>query len=64
MFKNYFAAQCTQIKTIKNGGKLPNFSYETEEILTSSDKKDDVILPIMKNLNVEKADGWDQLLKK
>ena len=64
LFNNYFASQCTQIKTIKNGGKLPNFSYKTEKILTSSDIKDDDIIPLMKNLNVEKADGWDQLLKK
>ena len=41
--------------------KLPNFSYKTEKILTSFDIKDDGILPITKNLNVDKAHGWDQL---
>ena len=29
--------------------------------LTSFDTKDDDILPIIKNLNVNKVDGWDQL---
>ena len=58
MFKNYFASQCT---SIKNGSKLPNFSYKTDKILTSFDVKDDDILPIIKNLNVDKAHGWDQL---
>ena len=29
--------------------------------LTSFDTKDDDILPITKNLNVDKVDGWDQL---
>ena len=58
MFNNYFASQCTPIK---NGSKLPNFSYKTEKILTSFDIKDDDILSIIKNLNVDKAHGWDQL---
>ena len=58
LFNNYFASQCTPIK---NSSKLPNFSYKTEKILTSFDIKDDDILSIIKNLNVDKADGWDQL---
>ena len=58
LFNNYFASQCTPIK---NGRKLPNFSYKTEKILTSFDIKDDDILSIIKNLNVDKAHGWDQL---
>ena len=41
--------------------KLPNFSYKTEKILTSFDIKDDDLLSIIKNLNVDKAHGWDQL---
>ena len=55
---NHFASQCTPIK---NGSKLPNFSYKTEKTLTSFDIKDDDILLIIKNLNVNKAHGWDQL---
>ena len=58
LFNNYFASQCTPIK---NSSKLPNFSYKTEKILTSFDIKDDDILSIIKNLNVDKAHGWDQL---
>ena len=57
MFSNYFASKCTPIK---NSSKLPNNSYKTKKILTSFDIKDD-ILPIIKNLNVDKAHGWDQL---
>ena len=58
MFNNYFASQCTRIK---NGGKLPNLSYKTDKILTSFDVKDDDILSIIKNLNVDKTHEWDQL---
>ena len=57
-FNNYFASQCIPIK---NGSKLPNFSYKVEKILTSLDIKNDDILPIIKNLNVDKTHGWDQL---
>ena len=58
LFNNYFAFQCAPIK---NGRKLPKFSYNTEEILTSFDVKDDDIPPIIKNLNLDKAHGRDQL---
>ena len=58
LFNNYFASQCTPIKT---GSKLPMFSYKTEKTLTSFDIKDEDILPIIKNLNVDKAHRWDQL---
>ena len=60
IFNNHFASQCTPIK---NGSKLPNFIYKTEKRLISFDIKDDDILLIIKNLNVNKAHGWDQLLK-
>ena len=55
IFNNHFTSQCT----IKNGSKLPNFSYKTEKKLTYFDIKDDGIPPIIKNLNVDKAHGWD-----
>ena len=58
LFNNYFASQCTPIK---NGSKLPNFNYKNDKILTSFDIKDDDILLIIKNLNVDKSYGWDQL---
>ena len=57
MFNNYFASKCTPIK---NSSKLPNNSYKSKKILTSFDIKDD-ILPIIKNLNADKAHGWNQL---
>ena len=50
LFNNYFDSQCSPIK---NRTKLPNFSYKTEKILTWSDIKDDKILPIIKNLNMD-----------
>ena len=58
LFNNYFASQFTPIK---NASKLPNFSYKTEKMLTSFDIKDDDILSVIKNLNDDKAHGWDQL---
>ena len=58
IFNNHFASLCTPIK---NGSKLPNFSYKTDKRLTSFDIKDDDILLIIKNLNVNKAHGRDQL---
>ena len=38
-----------------------SFSYITEKRLTSFDIKDDDILLVTKNLNVNKARGWDKL---
>ena len=58
IFNKHFAPLCTPIK---NGSKLPSFSYKTEKRLTSVDIKDDDILLIIKNLNANKANGWDQL---
>ena len=54
---NHFASLCTPIK---NGSKLLSFSYKTEKRLTSFDINDDDILLIIKNLNLNKAHGWDQ----
>ena len=59
IFNNHFASLCTPIE---NGSKLPSFSYKTEKRVTSFDIKDDDMLLIIKNLNVNKAHGWDQLL--
>ena len=58
LFNNYFVSQCTPIK---NCSKRTKFSYRTERILTSFDINDDDILPVIKNVNVDKAHGWDQL---
>ena len=54
IFKNHFASICAPIK---NRSTLPNFSYKTEKRLTSFDMKDDDIPLVIKNLNVNKANG-------
>ena len=58
IFNDHFASLCTPIK---NSSKLPSFSHKTEKRLTLFDTKDDDILLIIKNVNVNKAHGWDQL---
>ena len=58
IFNNHFASLCAHIK---NGSKLPSFSYKTEKRLTSFDIKYDDILLIIQNLNANKAHGCDQL---
>ena len=45
---------------LKNGSKLPNFSYKTEKRLISFSIKDDDILLIIKRVNVGKGHGLDQ----
>ena len=40
---------------IKNGSKLPNFSFKTEKRLTLFDIKNDDILLIIKSPNMDKA---------
>ena len=55
---NHFTFLCSPIKS---GSKLPNFSYKTKKRLRSFDIKDDVILLIIRNLNVNKAHGRDRL---
>ena len=52
IFNNHFTFLCAPIK---NGSKLPNFSYKTEKRLTSFDIKDDDIILIRGNLNVNRA---------
>ena len=61
LFYNYFPSQCTPIK---NGSKLPKISYKTEKILTSFDMKNDDILPIIKNLNVDKLSWMGSIINK
>ena len=58
IFKNHFPSLCTPIK---NRSKLPSFSYRTGKRIRSFDIKNDDILLTIKNLNVNKAHGWDQL---
>ena len=44
---------------IKSGSKLLSFCYKTEKRITPFDIKDDDILLIITNLNMNKAHGWD-----
>ena len=46
------------LKTVAN---YQNLVVKLKKRLTPFDIKDDDIPPIIKNLNVDKADGWDQL---
>ena len=61
IFNNHFASQYTPIK---NGSKLPNFSYKAAKRLTSFDIKDNDILLIIKSLNVNKAHGMRSIVNK
>ena len=58
IFNNHLDSQCIPIKYAR---KLLKFSYKTKKRLTSFDIKDDDILLIIKNLNMNKAHRWDQL---
>ena len=46
----------------KNAGRLPNFQYKTDKRLTCIEINEDYIVLIVKNLNVDKALGWDNSL--
>ena len=61
IFNNHFASQYTPIK---NGSKLPSFSYKAEKRLASFDIKDNDILLIIKSLNVNKANGMRSIVNK
>lgn len=58
LFNNQFTSQCTPIK---NTSRLPNFQYKTGKRLTSIEINNTDILLIIKNLHVDKTDGWDNL---
>ena len=47
---------------LKNASRIPNFKYKTDKWLTSIEISEDYILLIVKNLNADKALGWDNLL--
>lgn len=46
----------------KNASRLSNFKYKTGRKLTSIEISEDYILLIVKNLNVDKALEWNNLL--
>ena len=56
LFNNFFTSQCSPVV---NYNTLPNFSYETEKPLSDIEIKENDILLIIKNLNMNKAHIWD-----
>ena len=56
----YFPSQCTPMY-LDVVTHIQTVVIKLKKILTSFDIKDDDILPITKNLNVDKVHGWDQL---
>ena len=58
LFNNHFASQCS---LVKNASTSPNLEYKTDERLNYFEIHEDGILPIIKNLNASKANGWDKI---
>ena len=58
LFNNFFTSQCSPVV---NYNTLPNFSYETEKPLSDIEIKENDILLIIKNLNMNKAHIWDNV---
>ena len=58
LFNNLFASQCSPVV---NSIILPNFYYKTQEQISDIEIKEDGILLIIKNLNPNKAHGWDNV---
>ena len=58
LFDSHFASQCTPIN---NSSVLPPLEYETNGRLASVNIKEGDIYLILKNLDPEKADGWDSI---
>ena len=56
IFNNHFANQCT---ILNNGSILPQFSFKTESRIDNIAINRDIILKIIKDLNPNKAHGWD-----
>ena len=58
LFNNFFASQCSPVV---NSSPLPNFCYKTQKRISNIEIKEDDILLIIKNLNPNKALGWDNV---
>ena len=58
LFNNFFASQCSPVV---NSSTLPNFSCKTQKQISDFEIKEDDILLIIKNLNSNKAHGWDNV---
>ena len=58
LFNSYFASQCT---LVTNKSKLPSLEFKTGKRIEKITFTDDDINLIIKNLNVDKAYGWDNI---
>ena len=58
LFNSHFAVQCTPVK---NASALPKFKYRTDKRLNSFTINENDIFLIIKNLNADKAHGWDNI---
>ena len=58
LFKNFFASQCTPVV---NSSALPKFCYKKQKRISDIKIKEDDILRIIKNLNPNKAHGWNNV---
>ena len=58
LFNYYFPVQCTPVKKAIT---LPTFKYRTDKRLNSFAIKEDNIFLLIKNLNADKAHGWDNI---
>ena len=58
LFNDFFTSQCSPVV---NSSTLPNFCYKTQKRLIDIEIKEDDILLIIKNLNPNKAYGWDNV---
>ena len=58
IFNKFFASQCTPLQ---NSSSLPTFYLRTDETLSTLNIRDDDIFAIIKNLNLNKSHGWDNI---
>ena len=58
ILNNFFTSQCSPVV---NSSTLPNFCYKTQKRISDIEIKEDDILLIIKNLNPNKAHGWDNV---
>ena len=58
LFNRHFAEQCT---LVHNTSTLPVFNFETNNRLKSFDINENDLHLIIKNLNANKAHGWDDI---
>ena len=58
LFNSQFATQCTPDK---DASTLPKFKYRTDKRLNSFTMNENDFFLIIKNLNADKAHGWDNI---